>query len=643
MKKTCYITTPIYYSSGIVHIGNSYTTIVCDAYARYKRLKGIDTFYLTGMDEHGQKIEEAALKNNKTPQELVDGIAEYTEGLWKKLQITNDDFIRTSEDRHVKVVQEMFESLIASDDIYLGKYEGDYCVSCESFFTKTQITKEGFCPDCEKPLRKVQEEGYFLKLKKYEKKLLEFIKANPEFIQPESRKNEVVSFIEQGLEDLCVSRTSFKWGIPVKSDPKHVIYVWVDALSNYITALGYKTKNDELFKKFWLNGDEVVQVVGKDILRFHAVYWPIILMALNIPIKFKLIAHGWLLMRAGKMSKSKGNVVYPLEITERYGLDALRYFLIREMPLGNDAIFSYDRFIEIFNSHLVNDLGNLLSRTTAMVNKYFAGKLTKPNKIYSDFDSSLENVINNTISLYEEAFDAFRFQSGLTDLWLMISRANKYIDETLPWVLAKDEAKTEELNSVLYHLYEVLRLVGIMLSPVVPETSIKIFKQLNISLEEKTFAKLKYGVTLKAEVSKEGIILFKRLDINEEMKFHEEQAKQKAEEAAKICKDLSEITMEDFQKVDLRIGKVLECSNMKDSDKLLIFKILIGGKPYQIVSGIAKEYKATELLGKNVVIVKNLKPCKIRGVLSEGMILTASDGKVLEVLQTSKIDNGIVS
>ncbi|MDD3382998.1 MAG: methionine--tRNA ligase [Bacilli bacterium] len=639
MKKTCYITTPIYYSSGIVHIGNSYTTIVCDAFARFKRFKGVDTFYLTGMDEHGQKIEEAALKNNKSPQEFVDGIAQYTKELWKKLNITNDDFIQTSELRHTEVVQEMFEKLIEKGDIYLGKYEGDYCVSCESFFTKTQIVKEGCCPDCDKPLRKVQEEGYFLKLKKYEKQLLDFIKENPDFIQPESRKNEVVSFIEQGLEDLCVSRTSFKWGIPVKSNPKHVVYVWVDALSNYITALGYNTKNDELFKKFWLNGDEVYHVVGKDILRFHAVYWPIILMALEIPVRFKLLAHGWVLMRAGKMSKSKGNVIYPLDIVERYGLDALRFFLIKEMPLGNDAIFSYDRFIEVFNNSLVNDLGNLLSRTTAMINKYFDGKLTKPLKKYFDFDKSVEEVVNNTIKVYQDTFDKFHFQAGLNEIWAMISRANKYIDETLPWVLAKDENKKQELNSVLYTLYEVLRLVGLMIYPVTPDTAIKIFEQLNIPEKNRVFENLKYWISENASVSKESLMLFKRLDVEAELKFQEE----KNNESLKEELNLPEISIEDFNKIDLRVGKVVECNLVKDSSNLLLFKISLDEKIYQIVSGIAKYYNPNELVNKNIVFVKNLKPCKIKGILSEGMILTATDGKVFEILELKKVENGKVS
>ena len=357
MSKTCYVTTPIYYASGRVHIGNSYSTIVCDTFARYNRLKGNETFFLTGMDEHGQKIENTALKQGVTPQALVDGIAEQTKALWKELDITNTSFIRTTDDFHVDSVQKAFEKMLANDDIYLGSYEGNYCVSCESFFTKSQLGEGGTCPDCGRPTKIVQEESYFLRLKKYSKQLLDFINEHPDFIQPESRKNEVISFIESGLEDLCATRTSFKWGIPVTSNPKHVVYVWIDALMNYLTALGYGQADDSNYQKYWVNGDEVVHVVGKDILRFHAVYWPIMLMALNIPIKFKLYAHGWVLMKEGKMSKSFGNVVYPQDVKARYGLDALRYYLVREMPLGNDAIFSYDRFIERYNSDLANDLG----------------------------------------------------------------------------------------------------------------------------------------------------------------------------------------------------------------------------------------------------------------------------------------------
>lgn len=636
MKKTCYVTTPIYYASGNVHIGNSYSTIVCDCFARYNRLKGNDTFFLTGMDEHGLKIEEAAKKRGITPQQLVDEVADNTKSLWKNLKITNDDFIRTSEKRHTDAVQKIFETLIASGDIYLGKYEGDYCVSCEAYFTKTQLGEGDTCPDCGKPTRKVQEESYFLNLKKYSQQLLDFIEKNPDFIQPESRKNEVVSFVKQGLEDLCVSRTSFKWGIPVPSNPRHVIYVWIDALSNYITALGYNSENEELYKKFWENGNEVVHVVGKDILRFHAIYWPIMLMALNVPIKYKLYAHGWVLMKEGKMSKSVGNIVYPMDVVNRYGLDSMRYYLTREMPLGNDCIFSYDRFIEKYNTDLANDLGNLVSRTIAMINKYFSGEVKKPTNNYFEVDNDLESLTEKVIEKYNDSFSNFRFQNGLNEIWSLIGRTNKYIDETAPWVLAKDESKKEELNDVMYHLYESIRNTAIMISPVVPETSEKILNYLNASLEMRTYDSLGYGKTDSAKVIEKAEVLFKRLDFEEELKYQKEVALAK-EETKKKADFKPEITIDDFAKLDLRVGEVLEAKKMEKSDKLLILKVKIENEVRQIVSGIANFYSPKEMVGKKVVVVANLKPVKLRGHDSEGMILAASSSKEsLEVLEVNK-------
>lgn len=515
MKKNVYITTPIYYSSGNVHIGNSYSTIVCDVFARYNRLIGNDTFYLTGMDEHGQKIEEKAKSLGKTPQELVDEVAINTKKLWENLKITNNDFIRTSEERHFQIVQTLFEKLLAKDDIYLDEYVGDYCLYDESFFTKTQMKEEGICPECHRETIKVKEEAYFLRLKKYEARLLKFIEDHPDFIQPETRRNEVVSFIKQGLEDLCVSRTSFTWGIPVLSNPRHVVYVWIDALTNYISALGYGTKDDAKFKKYWLDG-EVYHVVGKDILRFHAVYWPIMLMALEIPITFKLYAHGWLLSKEGQMRKSFNNVVYPMDVVNSYGLDALRYFLVSQMPLGSDAIFSYDRFLEKFNVDLANDLGNLVSRSISMINKYQSGKVTKPNKTYSEFDVDVEKSMDKTIGKYHENFSNFLFQNGIIEVWNLIRRANKYIDETTPWAVAKDEARKEELNSILYHLYEVIRNVAMMINPVMPDASKIILEELGI--QELDFSELKYGVKDEAFVTEKPIILFKRIDIEEELK-----------------------------------------------------------------------------------------------------------------------------
>ncbi len=521
MAKTHYITTPIYYASGNAHIGNSYSTIFCDVFSRYYRLKGDDVYFLTGMDEHGQKIENAASASNKTPKEFVDEVGRSTSELWKKLKITNDDFICTSEERHIKVVQKMFEQLLKQDDIYLSHYEGEYCVPCEAFFTKTQIQTEGICPDCGRPLTKLKEESYFLRLTKYQNRLLNFIKDNPYFIQPESRKNEVISFIEQGLEDLCVSRTAFKWGIPVLSNPRHVIYVWVDALSNYITALGYKSDDDSLYQKYWVNGNEVIHVVGKDILRFHAIYWPIILMALDVPVNYKLHAHGWIVMKDGKMSKSRGNIVYPQDVTDFYGLDSLRYYLIKEMPIGNDGLFTWDRFIERYNVDLANDFGNLVSRTISMINKYFGGKVEKPKKHYFPFDEDIEMMIASVIHKSCECYEKLQFQNALSEIWSLISRANKYIDETSPWVLAKDEEKKDALMSVMYHLYEILRIVAILASPVMTEASVTVLDECGVENINRKYATLKYGITSTANVVEKALILFKRLDINEELKKYE--------------------------------------------------------------------------------------------------------------------------
>lgn len=632
-KKTCYITTPIYYSSGNVHIGNSYTTIACDVFARYHRFMKDDTFYLTGMDEHGLKIEEAAKKVGKNPQDFVNQIAKETKSLWEELNISNDDFIQTSELRHTKVVQQIFEQLLQQGDIYLGYYEGDYCVSCEAFFTKTQVGEECICPDCGKPTRKIKEESYFLNLKKYSDRLLKHITDHPDFIQPESRRNEVVSFIEQGLEDLCVSRTSFKWGIPVLSNPKHVVYVWIDALCNYITALGYGSDNPTLFEKYWLKGDTVAHVVGKDILRFHAIFWPIILMALNIPINFKLYVHGWVLMKEGKMSKSVGNIVYPKDVTSRYGLDSLRYYLVREMPLGNDCLFSYDRFVERYNTDLANDLGNLVSRTIAMINKYFNGYVQKPKQTLNSASTELSNLASETIEKYRDYFANFRFQSGLIEVWNLISRANKYIDETSPWVLAKDETKREELNEVMYHLYESLRLIAMMISPVIPGTAETILSHLNVSQANRACNQLVFGVTDNEKTLEKIDALFKRLDVLEEQKYHQS----KAAKVENKVKTKEEITIMDFEKVDIRVGEILEANKMEGSDKLLIFKIKIEDSVRQIISGIAQFYHPQELVGKKVLVVANLKPVTIRGHLSEGMLLTASSSKEsLELLQVMK-------
>jgi methionyl-tRNA synthetase len=511
MNKTFYITTPIYYSSGKLHIGNSYTTVLCDTINRYKALRGYDTRYLTGMDEHGQKVETVANEQNKTPQDLVDYLANNTKDLWKLLDIKYDDFIRTTEKRHKKVVKKIFEQLLEQDDVYLGEYEGYYCMSCESFFTETQLNDNNTCPDCGKKTKLVKEESYFLRLSKYEDRLLKYIEENPDFITPESRKNEVVAFIKQGLRDLSVSRTSFDWGVKVVSNPAHVVYVWIDALSNYISALGYNTDDDSLYQKYW-NGDEVVHVVGKDILRFHAIYWPIMLMALDVPLNFKLYAHGWYMMKDGKMSKSKGKVVYPGPLVEKYGLDPLRYFLLKELPYSGDGIFTPQDYIDRINFDLANDFGNLLNRTISMANKYFDGKISKPTKDYFEFDKLLKNQINETIEQYKEDMDKLKVSSAIQSTWKLISRTNKYIDETCPWILAKDKTKQLELNSILYHLVESLRLIGILLNPILIKASKELFTQLNISEDLQTWNTLSFGKLDKLVVTKKPVPLFPRLD-----------------------------------------------------------------------------------------------------------------------------------
>ena len=631
MKKTCYVTTPIYYASGNVHIGNSYTTIVCDAFARFYRNMGYDTFYLTGMDEHGLKIEEAAKKRGITPQELTDITANNTKELWRDLNISNDYFIRTTDNNHVLNVQKAFEKMLANGDIYLGSYEGDYCVSCESFFTKSQLGENDTCPDCGKPTRRVKEESYFLRLSKYENQLLEFIESHPDFIEPVSRRNEVISFIKSGLEDLCVSRTTFTWGIPVVSNPKHVVYVWIDALLNYLSALNYGEQNDELYQKYWVNGDKVVHVVGKDILRFHAIYWPIMLFSLGIPVNFKLYVHGWFLMKEGKMSKSKGNMVYPREVSVPYGLDSLRYYLLREMPLGNDALFSYERFFDRYNADLANDLGNLVSRTISMINKYFGGEVKKPKNLSFSYSKEVIDVINENIASANDNFGNFRFQNGLIEIWNIIGRANKYIDETCPWVLAKDESKKEELNEVMYVLFEAIRNTALLINPVMPETSEKIGNALNVS--NFSYDNLGYGKVTESKVSASIEPLFKRIDVKSELEKIEA-----SKEQPKKLELKPEITIEDFEKLDLRVGKVMECKKLEGSDKLLVLQVKIEEEVRQIVSGIAKSYDPDSMVGKYVVVVANLKPVKLRGVMSNGMILAASGSRedALEVIEIHK-------
>ncbi|MBN2604314.1 MAG: methionine--tRNA ligase [Bacilli bacterium] len=637
MKETFYITTPIYYPSGKLHIGNTYTTVLCDTINRYKNLRGFDTRYLTGMDEHGQKVQTVALELGKTPQEHVDDIAEDTKKLWNMLDIQYDDFIRTTEKRHKTIVKQIFEKLLDQDDIYLGEYEGYYCMPDESFFTETQLGENHTCPDCGRPTTIVKEESYFLRLSKYEKRLLDFIDKNPDFITPESRKNEVVSFIKQGLFDLSVSRTSFDWGIKVISNPAHVVYVWIDALSNYISALGYGTDDNSLYEKYW-KGDEVIHVVGKDILRFHAIFWPIMLMALDIPITFKLYAHGWYMMKDGKMSKSKGKVVYPEPLIERYGLDPVRYYLLRELPYAGDGVFTPEDFVARTNFDLANDFGNLLNRTINMINKYFDSNLEKPKPSNSSFDEELIQKTQDTVLAFQTNMDELKVAAAIQEIWSLVSRTNKYIDETTPWVLAKDEDKKVDLQRVMYNLVEAIRHIGILLRPILLEASEELFKQLNISEHLQTWESLKWGELGDIEVTKSPVPIFPRLDKETEEEYLTNLLNNKVVPVKAIEEDLIDIS--DFAKLDIVVGEILECAKHPDADKLLVSKINTLDKVRQIVSGISAYYTPEELVGKKVVVIKNLKPVKIRGILSEGMILAGKNKKDLEVLSVNALNAG---
>lgn len=638
MRK-CYITTPIYYASGRVHIGNSYTTVVCDVLARFNRAKGRETFYLTGMDEHGQKIQEAAEKQGITPQELVDKIADTTKTTWEALDINYDYFIRTTDQNHVKAVQKVFEKLLAKGDIYLGSYQGNYCVSCEAYFTKTQLGENDTCPDCGKPTKLVTEESYFLNLKKYQNRLLEYIKNHPDFIQPETRRNEVVSFIEAGLEDLCVSRTSFDWGIKVPSNPRHVVYVWIDALMNYLSALGYDTDDDSLYQKFWINSPDIYQVIAKDILRFHAIYWPILLMALDVPLNGKLYVHGWILNRDGKMSKSRGGVIYPMDLTSVYGVDAVRYYLTKELPLGNDGLFSYERFIERYNNELANDLGNLLNRTVAMIEKYFDGIIPNIQAPLSNFDKDLSSVIQNAIASSADLMDQFELQAAYNEIWKIVRAANKYIDDTMPWSLAKNESDKPMLANVMYHLAEALRIVANLVSPCLVESAPKMLLALGLEGTIPSLVDLAFGyqyVNVKVQKTEP---LFKRLDPEVELaRFNKKE--EKPQEVKKQEEKIAEITIDDFAKVSLKVGEIVASKRHENAERLLVSQVKINGEVRQIVSGIAKYYDPATPVGRKVIVVTNLKPVKIRGAESNGMILCAVDGDDLELIEIKDLPNG---
>lgn len=629
-KKPYYITTPIYYPSTNLHIGNTYTTVAADAIARFKRLTGHEVMFLTGTDEHGQKIERIANEKGITPKEHVDEIVAGIKDLWKMMNISYDKFIRTTDDYHVKAVQEIFKKLYDQGDIYKDSYEGLYCTPCESFWTETQLVN-GNCPDCGRPVEKAKEEAYFFKMSKYADRLIQYIEEHPDFIQPESRKNEMLNnFLRPGLQDLCVSRTSFTWGIPVSFDEKHVIYVWIDALSNYITALGYGQENQELYKKFW---PADVHLIGKDILRFHTIYWPIMLMALGLELPKQVFGHGWLLVDGGKMSKSKGNVVDPVVLVNMFGADSVRYYLLREIPFGSDGLFNNEIFIKKVNTDLANDLGNLLSRTIAMVYKYFDGVIQAPT-CKEAIDDELINLALSTPGKVEASIDALKIPEALESIWTLISRANKYIDETTPWILAKDEEKKERLGTVLYNLLETLRFVSVMISPFLTETSVKINDQLNTKVT--TWESLKeFNGTVAGDKVVKGDVIFPRIDVEEKLAELEALKPAPVKPAnEELVKNpiKEEITIDDFDKIDLRVVKVLECEPVKKAKKLLKLKVDLGGEERQVISGIAQYYKPEELIGKYVVLVANLKPVKLRGELSQGMILAAAPSDDSELL-----------
>ncbi|HFU4011900.1 TPA: methionine--tRNA ligase [Streptococcus suis] len=661
-KTPFYITTPIYYPSGKLHIGSAYTTIACDVLARYKRLMGHEVFYLTGLDEHGQKIEEKAKEAGLTPQAYVDGMAVGVKELWSLLDISYDKFIRTTDDYHEEVVAAVFEKLLAQDDIYLGEYSGWYSVSDEEFFTESQLEEVfrdengkvtgGIAPSGHE-VAWVSEESYFLRLSKYQDKLVEFFNDHPDFIQPDGRLNEIMkNFIEPGLEDLAVSRTSFTWGVPVPSNPKHVVYVWIDALLNYATALGYGQGDTANYDKFW-NGT-VYHMVGKDILRFHSIYWPIMLMMLDMKLPDRLVAHGWFVMKDGKMSKSKGNVVYPEMLVERFGLDPLRYYLMRSLPVGSDGTFTPEDYVGRINYELANDLGNLLNRTVAMINKYFGGQVPTFVANVTDFDADLAAVVADNLASYHKYMEAVDYPRALEAVWNIISRTNKYIDETAPWVLAKEEADRDKLAAVMAHLTAGLRVAAHLIQPFMMTTSNAIMEQLGLGtsfdLENLDFAGLPAGLTVVAK----GTPIFPRLDMEEEIAYiqaqmgggsaiSQEEEKEWNPADVELKNEKAVIKFEDFDKVEIRVAEVKEVAKVEGSDKLLKFRLDAGdGQDRQILSGIAKYYpNEQELVGKKVQIVANLKPRKMMGLLSQGMILSAEhDGNLTLLTVDPSVPNG---
>ena len=638
MSKKFYLTTAIAYTSSKPHIGNVYEAILADCIVRYKKKDGFDTYFQTGTDEHGQKIEQKALKMGTTPKEHVDKVSKELRDTYDMMDVKYDHFIRTTDKVHEEQVAKAFEKMLAKGDIYKGKYEGFYCVDCESYFTEKDL-KDGCCPDCGAKVTKNSEECYFLKLEPYRERLLNYINENPMFIQPESRKNEMINnFLKNPIPDLCVSRTSYKWGIPVISDPKHVIYVWIDALLNYITGLGYDVdgNNGELYNKYW---PADIHLIGKDILRFHTIYWPIMLMSLDLPLPHQVFGHPWILTNHNKMSKSKGNTIYADELVSLFGVDAVRYYVLHEIPFASDGNITYELVCERSNSDLANTYGNLVSRTIAMVKKYFGDDEIKESQ-KTAYDDNLKNVVLESVKNYKTLMDQFKVADALEEVQKALRQANKYIDETAPWVLAKDESKKEELRNVLYNLLEAIRISSILLEPAMPTTSNKVYNALNTSLINLNDANFGQEKSYKVSPCE---ILFKRLDVNEIMAQVEEKEKKLEENKIEVKADEKpEITIDDFEKIDLCVGEILEAKKHPKADKLLVFKINIGTEVRQIVSGIAKFYNPDELVGKKVIVVKNLKAIKLRGEESHGMLLCGSDlaDSYLELVNIDKCKPG---